>query len=84
MAPVTAQQLAQTRLVPADAVLRQEVDFRSYPYRHVAVVARAKFGKSNATQLLEAVEYLGQYGWTLVNVTTGPGGHLFYALLRRA
>jgi hypothetical protein len=83
MAPVTAQQLAQTRIVGAEAVLRNEVDFRGYPHRHLAVVARPRLGNSNTTQLLAAVEHLCRYGWELVNVTTGPGGTLFYAFLRR-
>ncbi|BCL14773.1 hypothetical protein [Micromonospora sagamiensis] len=83
MANVTPQQLAQTRIVVADAVLRNEVDFRGYPHRHVAVVGRPKFMNSNITQLLEAVEYLGHYGWELVNITPGTGSHLFYAFLRR-
>jgi hypothetical protein len=83
MAPVTPQQLAKTRIVVADAVLRNEVDFRGYPHRHLAVVARPQFMNSNLTPLMEAVEYLCQYGWELVNVTTGTGNHLFYAFLRR-
>ncbi|WP_229399169.1 hypothetical protein [Micromonospora okii] len=83
MSPVTPQQLAQTRLVPADAVLRNEVDFRGYPYHHLAIVGRPRFTGSGVTELLEAVEYLSYYGWDLVNVTPGGSGQLLYAFLRR-
>ncbi|MEU4566203.1 hypothetical protein [Micromonospora sp. NPDC023956] len=83
MVSVTPQQLAQTRVVASDAVLRNEVDFRGYPHRHLAVVGRPKLMNSNITQLLEAVEYLCQFGWELVNITPGTGSHLFYAFLRR-
>ncbi|MFI7437382.1 hypothetical protein [Micromonospora haikouensis] len=82
MSPVTPQQLAQTRVVAADAVLRNEVDFRGYPHRHLAIAARPRLTSSGVTQLLEAVEYLTHYGWELVNVSSGNSG-LFYAFLRR-
>ncbi|WDZ85925.1 hypothetical protein [Micromonospora cathayae] len=81
MAPVTPQQLAQTHIVPADAVLRNEVDYRGYPHRHLAVAARPGLTHSGLTQLMAAVEYLCPYGWELVNVSSGNS--LFYAFLRR-
>jgi hypothetical protein len=84
MSPVTPPQLAQTRIVSAEAVLGNEVDFRGYPYRHLAIVAKPRLTNSGVTQLLEAVEYLGHYGWELVNVTPGGGSHLLYAFLRRS
>lgn len=83
MAPVTAQQLAQKRMAPADVVLRNEVDFRGYPYRHLAVASRPRFMDSGVTQLLEAVEYLSQYGWELVSIASTHGSQLLYAFLRR-
>ncbi|MEH1102034.1 hypothetical protein [Micromonospora sp. CPCC 205561] len=82
MAHVTPQQLAQARAVGADAVLRNEVDFRGYPYRHLALVARAGFADNPVTQLLAAVEYLSQYGWELVNVTAASGSSQLYAFIR--
>ncbi|QLD28127.1 hypothetical protein HXZ27_31205 [Micromonospora carbonacea subsp. aurantiaca] len=83
MSPVTPQQLAQARVVAADAVLRNEVDFRGYPHRHLAVAARPRLSTSGVTQLLEAVEYLTHYGWELVNVSSSSNSALFYAFLRR-
>ncbi|MFF3853457.1 hypothetical protein [Micromonospora sp. NPDC002575] len=83
MSPVTPQQLAQARVVAADAVLRNEVDFRGYPHRHLAVAARPRLTSSGVTQLMEAVEYLTHYGWELVNVSAVGNNNLLYAFLRR-
>ncbi|WP_036373450.1 hypothetical protein [Micromonospora sp. ATCC 39149] len=83
MSPVTPQQLAQARVVAADAVLRNEVDFRGYPHRHLAVAARPRLTSSGVTQLMEAVEYLSHYGWDLVNASSVGNSSLFYAFLRR-
>ncbi|WP_245730453.1 hypothetical protein [Micromonospora pallida] len=79
---VTPQQLASNRIVLAESVLRNEVDFRGYPHRHIAIAARPRLGTSSITQLLEAVEYLTQFGWELVNVTSADGSRVMYAFLR--
>lgn len=83
MAVNTAQVLARTRFAYADAVLRNEVDFRGYPHRHVAIAAVPRLGGRSITTLLEAVEYLARYGWELVDVTAADNSH-FYAVLRRS
>ncbi|SCL15561.1 hypothetical protein GA0074694_1269 [Micromonospora inyonensis] len=82
MAPVTPQQLASSRLVIAESVLRNEVDFRGYPHRHLAVVTRPRMASSSITQLLEAVEYLSHFGWELVSVTSATDSRMLYAFLR--
>lgn len=84
MAVITPQQLAQTRVAAAAAVLRNEVDFRGYPHRHVAITAVPSLTTSGATPLLEAVEYLSHYGWELVSVTTPGNSRMLYAFLRRS
>ncbi|MFF5070559.1 hypothetical protein ACFY2R_04920 [Micromonospora olivasterospora] len=83
MSPFTPQPLAQTRIANADALLRNEVDLRTYPHRHLALVARPGFTSSGVTQLMEAVEYLSHYGWELVNVTSVNRSDLVYAFMRR-
>ncbi|MEO3776783.1 hypothetical protein ABGB16_08005 [Micromonospora sp. B11E3] len=83
MSPFTRQPLAQTRIANADAVLRNEVDLRAYPHRHLALVASPGFSGSGATRLMEAVEYLSHYGWDLVNVTSVNSSNLVYAFMRR-
>ncbi|SCE76397.1 hypothetical protein GA0074696_0698 [Micromonospora purpureochromogenes] len=83
MAFVTPPQLAQSRSVGADSILRGEVDLRAYPFRHLAVSARPGFMGNSVTQLMEAVEHLSNYGWELVNVASVTGSHFLYAFLRR-
>ncbi|RGC68745.1 hypothetical protein C5N14_12170 [Micromonospora sp. MW-13] len=81
MTPMTPQKLAQTRILDVNALARNEVDLRTYPHRHLVLVARPGLTHSGVTQLMEGVEYLCQFGWELVNVT--DGNPLFYAFLRR-
>ncbi|MCW3816535.1 hypothetical protein ONA91_18995 [Micromonospora sp. DR5-3] len=83
MSFVTPQQLAKTRTVGADAVLRGEVDLRAYPYRHLALIARPAFLASGLTQLMEAVEHLSAYGWELVSIAPVTSNHTLCAVLRR-
>ncbi|NES16351.1 MULTISPECIES: hypothetical protein [Micromonospora] len=81
---VPPQQLAQSRTLGADVILRGEVDLRSYPYRHLALVARPAFLASGVTQLLEAVEHLSNYGWELVSVVPVTGSFTPCAFMRRS
>ncbi|MEU2700987.1 hypothetical protein [Micromonospora aurantiaca (nom. illeg.)] len=83
MALVPPQKLAQDRMVSADAVLGGQVDLRAYPYRHLMVIARHKWGSSGFPPLMAAVEHLSNYGWDLVNVLSVGDGHHVYAAMRR-
>ncbi|MER5700400.1 hypothetical protein ACH4T9_27325 [Micromonospora sp. NPDC020750] len=84
MAPVTPQKLAQTRILDVDALARNEVDLRTYPHRHLALLARPGLDRPSAvTLLMEGVEYLSQFGWELVNVTDTNRNVFLYAFLRR-
>ena len=57
------------RMVSADGILRNRVDLRAYPHRHLAVVAYFSVGGIGVTEVLAAVEVLEQHGWRLVNVS---------------
>ncbi|KAB1910855.1 MULTISPECIES: hypothetical protein [unclassified Micromonospora] len=83
MSLVPPQQLAQERVVSADAVLGGQVDLRAYPHRHLVVTAKHTWGRSGFQPLMEAVEHLSHYGWELVNVTSIGDGHNLYAAMRR-
>ncbi|MFG2165441.1 hypothetical protein [Micromonospora chersina] len=83
MSLVSPQQLAQERVVSAEAVLGGRVDLDAYPHRHLVVAARHPWGGSGFRPLMEAVEHLSHYGWELVNVTSVGDGHNLYAFMRR-
>ena len=83
MSLVSPQQLAQERVVTADAILGGRVDLRAYPHRHLVVTAKHSWGRSGFRPLMEAVEHLSNYGWELVNVTSVGDGHHLYAAMRR-
>ncbi|HEY0696294.1 MAG TPA: hypothetical protein VGD43_00610 [Micromonospora sp.] len=78
---VTPERLAQARVVSADSILHNLVDLRGYPHRHLAVTCPPEFGGGRISKLLAAVEYLGHFGWELVNVTEVSS--TVYAFLRR-
>ncbi|MEV0730285.1 transcriptional regulator [Polymorphospora sp. NPDC050346] len=83
--PSTPDKIAKTRTVSADAILRNQVDLRGYPFRHVSVVARYGFsgGTSPVTEVLMAVEVLQQAGWELVNVSEFSNGRFVHGIVRR-
>ncbi|SCF42904.1 hypothetical protein [Micromonospora mirobrigensis] len=85
MSLVSPQQLAEERVVTADALLGGRVDLRAYPHRHLMVTTPHLWRRPGFPALMAAVEYLSQYGWELVNVTSvGEGHHLYAAMRRRA
>ncbi|MBB5110619.1 hypothetical protein AB0K27_07235 [Micromonospora echinospora] len=80
---IPPQQLAQERVVAADAVLGGQVDLRAYPHRHLLVRANNAWGRRAFQPLMEAVEHLSNYGWELVTMTSVGDGHTVYAAMRR-
>ncbi|MEH1017008.1 hypothetical protein V6U90_28410 [Micromonospora sp. CPCC 206060] len=83
MSRLTPERLAQTRVISAEAVLRNEVDLRTYPYRHLAVLAHPGLTGTGVTELMTAVDYLAHYfGWELVSVTAVNNARGVYAFLR--
>ncbi|MBO4205245.1 hypothetical protein [Micromonospora echinofusca] len=83
MARLTPERLAQTRIISAEAVLRNEIDLRQYPYRHLAVLAHRGLTGSGVTELMTAVDCLAHYfGWELVSVSTVNNAAGLYAFLR--
>ncbi|MFR9774585.1 hypothetical protein ACL02O_00805 [Micromonospora sp. MS34] len=77
------RKLVQNRFIDAKAVLAGQADFRAYPYKHLLVVVRNAWSGSALTVLMAAVEHLSNYGWEMVNFTTGGAGETLYAAMRR-
>lgn len=81
--PDSPETIARTHQVDAALVLSGRCDLRTYPYRHLAVVAHLGLPVSKTTGLLAAVEMLDQSGWELVNVTNGASNSLIGFLRRK-
>ncbi|MFI6267360.1 hypothetical protein [Micromonospora zamorensis] len=83
MGYVSPQQFAHDRSVSVDAVLRNEFDFRGYPYRHIVLLGvPAGLSGNVVPPLLAAIERLAQFGWELVNVTSVSNQHRLHAFMR--
>ncbi|MEU5907115.1 transcriptional regulator [Micromonospora sp. NPDC047467] len=78
----TIESVVRTHAISATAVLRQLVDLRAYPHRHLAVVAYAAGGDS-VSQALAAADHLSRLGWELINVTQVGSGRALHAFMRR-
>jgi len=64
----TAETIAQTRRVSAQALFEQRADLNGYPFRLLAVVSHTGVVWEDMAMVMAAAEYLMQYGWELVNI----------------
>ncbi len=79
----TPDQIARTRMVTARAVLQGQADLRTYPYRLLAVVSHHGVSGDKVSEAVAAAEFLGQFGWDLVNISEFASNKVVYAFLRR-
>ncbi|MGW3855816.1 transcriptional regulator [Micromonospora zamorensis] len=79
----TPEQITRTRTVTARAVLQGQADLRTYPYRLLAVVSHHGLGGGQVTEAVAAAEFLGQFGWDLVNISEFASNRIVYAFLRK-
>ncbi|MET8043738.1 transcriptional regulator [Micromonospora sp. NPDC005215] len=78
----TIESVTRYRAITAAAILRQLVDLRAYPHRHLAVVVYATGGDS-ISQALAAADQLSHTGWELINVTPVGSSSKLHAFMRR-
>jgi hypothetical protein len=64
----TAEMIARTRRVSAQALFEQRADLNGYPFRLLAVVSQTGVVWDDTAMVMAAAEYLMQYGWDLVNI----------------
>lgn len=81
--PETAEMIARTRIVSAEAVLNNTADLRGYPHRYLAIMSHRGVGPERATYALMAAEVLDRLGWELLNVAEFGSSKLVHAFLRR-
>jgi hypothetical protein len=79
----TAEVMARTRIVSAEAVLNHTADLRGYPHRHLAILSHRGVGPERVTYALMAADALDRFGWELLNVAEFGSSKLVHAFLRR-
>jgi hypothetical protein len=77
----SADMLARSRLVTAQAVLEGRADMRAYPFRYLAVHGHVHVGGDRVSALLAAVEVVEKWGWELVTFLEYDKS--VYAFMRR-
>jgi hypothetical protein len=82
--PETAEMIARSRLVTAQALFEGRADLTGYPFRLLAVVSQRGTGMENVSAVLAGAEMLLPYGWELVNVAEfTSSGHACAVMQRR-
>jgi hypothetical protein len=75
--------ILHTRTVLAQDVVEGRADLRSYPFRHLAVLAHRGQAIDQVPAVMVAVEMLGAVGWELVNVAELAQSRSVSAFVRR-
>lgn len=65
----TAEMIARSRMISAQALFEGRADLNGYPFRLLGVYSLRAQGLDNVSMVLGAAEMLMQYGWELVNVS---------------
>jgi hypothetical protein len=64
----TAEMIARSRRVSAQAIFERRADLSGYPYRLLSVVSHTNWAEDDTAMAMAAAEYLMQFGWELVNI----------------
>jgi hypothetical protein len=80
----TAEMIARTRFVTANALFEGRADLNGYPFRILGVVSQRGSGLENLSAVLAGAEMLIPYGWELVNVSEFTASNHACAVMRRA
>ncbi|GGQ87283.1 transcriptional regulator [Couchioplanes azureus] len=81
--PETAEMIASSRLVTAQALFEGQADLNGYPFHLLGVVSQRGTGMDNLSAVLAGAEMLLPYGWDLVNVAEFTNSNHACAVMRR-
>ncbi|MEV6595558.1 transcriptional regulator [Actinoplanes sp. NPDC051346] len=79
----TAEMIAGSRLVTAQALFEGRADLNGYPFQLLGVVSQRGTGMENVSAVLAGAEMLLPYGWELVNVSEFTSSEHACAVMRR-
>ncbi len=79
----TADQIAASRRVSAEAVLEGRADLSRYPFQLLTVQTVRGTGVERVAYAASAAEFLMRYGWELVNIGNFTGSNVVCAVMRR-
>jgi hypothetical protein len=65
----TADMIARSRMITAQALFEGRADLNGYPFQLLGVYSVRAQGMENVSVVLAAAEMLMQYGWDLVNIS---------------
>jgi len=69
----TAEMVARSRMISAQALFEGRADLNGYPFRLLGVYSVRAMALDNVSLVLAAAEMLMQYGWELVNISKFTG-----------
>jgi hypothetical protein len=79
----TAEMVARSRMISAQALFEGRADLNGYPFRLLGVYSMRAPGLDNVSMVLAAAETLMQYGWELVNISKFTEMSSACAIMRR-
>ena len=79
----TADQIAKTRRVSAEALLEGRADLTQYPFQLLTVQALRGMGVERVAYAASAAEFLMGYGWDLVTIGNFTESNVVCAVMRR-
>ncbi|MFB9237053.1 transcriptional regulator [Plantactinospora siamensis] len=82
MPAASPEQIARSFTVSATSIIDGTADLRTYPHRYLSVVSSGP-PSTALPEVLSCAQFLGQFGWELVNVTDLGASRITNAILRR-
>jgi predicted ATPase len=79
----TADQIAKTRRVSAEALMEGRADLSQYPFQLLTIQTLRGTGVERVAYAASAAEFLMQYGWDLVNIGGFTESNVVCAVMRR-
>jgi predicted ATPase len=79
----TADMIAKTRRVSAEALLEGRADLSQYPFQLLTVTTLRGMGVERVAYAASAAEFLMQYGWELVSLGNFTESNVVCAVMRR-